>query len=50
MGRVAFCRNGRHFAGRGLFHLAFAQFHLLLEQLLLAFGLLQAGVLLGIDF
>jgi hypothetical protein len=49
MGRVAFGRDGRHLAGGSLFHLTFAQFHLLLEQLLLAFGLLQAGVFLGID-
>ena len=36
--------------GSGLFLLPFAQLKLLLEMLLLAFGLLQAGVLLGVDF
>ena len=44
------CRtDGGHPVGSGLFHLALAQLELLLEVLLLAFGLLQAGVFLGVD-
>ena len=48
-GLIALGGDGGHPLGRGLFHLAFAQFHALLEDLLLAFGLLQAGVFLGVD-
>ena len=48
-GLIALAGNGGDLLGGGLLHLTFAQFHLLLEHLLLAFGLLQAGVLLGVD-
>ncbi len=48
-GLIALAGNGGDLLGGGLLHLAFAQLHLLLEHLLLAFGLLQAGVLLGVD-
>jgi hypothetical protein len=36
--------------GGGLLHLAFAQLHAPLEDLLLAFSFLEAGVFLGVDF
>jgi len=49
MGSVAFSTDGGHPFGGGLLHLALPQLQLLLEVLLLAFGLLQTGVLLGID-
>ena len=49
MGTIAFGSNGCNLLGRGFFHLAFAQLHLLLEQLLLPFCLLQAGVFLWVD-
>ncbi|MFN5463498.1 MAG: hypothetical protein ACK5Q7_05745 [Cyanobacteriota bacterium] len=42
LGLIALSGDGSHLLRRGLFHLAFAQLHLLLEDLLLAFGLLQA--------
>jgi hypothetical protein len=48
-GLIALRRDGRHLPGGGLLHLAFAQFHSLLEHLLLAFGLLEMGVFLEID-
>jgi len=48
-GLIALGGDGGHLLGGSLLHLAFAQFHALLEDLLLAFGLLQAGVFLGVD-
>ena len=49
MGRIAFSTDSSYAFGCGLFHLAFAQLVLPLQQLLLTLGLLQVGVLLGID-
>jgi hypothetical protein len=46
---IALRCDGGHLLGGGLLHLAFAQFHALHEDLLLAFGLLQAGVFLVVD-
>lgn len=48
-GLIALGTNGGHPLGRGLLHPAFAQFHALLDDLLLAFGFLEAGVFLGVD-
>jgi hypothetical protein len=49
MGGVSLRRDCCHPFGGGLLHLALTQLQLLLEVLLLAFGLLQTGVLLGVD-
>jgi hypothetical protein len=48
-GLIALRRDGRHLPGGGLLYLAFAQIHSLLEQLLLAFGLLEVGVFIEVD-
>ena len=48
-GLIALRRDGRHLPGGGILYLAFAQIHSLLEQLLLAFGLLEVGVFIEVD-